>query len=90
MRPLVAATAALIFSAAGEAGAASPQPVRRLALVVGANQGAAGRVPLRYAVADAERFADLVSHIGGVAPADRVVLRNPTRRTLAEALVGDR
>ena len=83
MRLLAPVTAALILSAAGLASAA---PVRRLALVVGANQGAAGRVPLRYAVADAERFADLVSHIGGVAPSDRVVLRDPTRRALADAL----
>ena len=36
---------------------AAPAPIRRFALVVGANRGAADRVPLRYAVADAERFA---------------------------------
>ena len=83
MRPFAAVTAALILSAAGPA---SAEPVRRLALVVGANRGAAGRVPLRYAVADAERFADLVSHLGGVAVADRVVLRDPTRAALADAL----
>jgi hypothetical protein len=82
MRRLVYATAMLLLSAS----LASAAPVRRLALVVGANQGAADRVPLRYAVADAERFADLVSHIGGVAPQDRVVLRDPTRRAFTEAL----
>jgi hypothetical protein len=83
MRTFSTVTAALILSAAN---LASAEPVRRLALVVGVNRGAAGRVPLRYAVADAERFGDLVSHLGGVAPADRVVLRDPTRRALAEAL----
>jgi len=81
MRILVTVTAALLLAAAAQGA-----PVRRLALVVGANQGAAGRVPLRYAVADAERFADLVSHIGGVAPSDTVILRDPTRRALADAL----
>ncbi|MET0554100.1 MAG: caspase family protein [Vicinamibacteria bacterium] len=82
MRRLVPAAALLLLSAS----LASAAPVRRLALVVGANQGAADRVPLRYAVADAERFADLVSHIGGVALQDRVVLRDPSRRAFTEAL----
>ena len=63
--------------------AASP---RRLALVVGSNRGAADRVPLRYAVEDADRFADIVSRMGGVETADRVVLRDPNRRGLMEAL----
>ncbi len=61
-------------------------PMRRLALVVGSNQGAADRVPLRYAVADADRFADLVTRMGGVAPDDRIVLRDPNRRGLMDAL----
>ena len=60
--------------------------LRRLALVVGSNRGAADRVPLRYAVSDADRFADLVTRMGGVEPADRVVLRDPGRKVLMEAL----
>jgi caspase domain-containing protein len=59
---------------------------RRLALVVGSNRGAADRVPLRYAVSDADRFADILTRMGGVAPADRVVLRDPGRKGLMEAL----
>lgn len=61
-------------------------PMRRLALVVGSNRGAADRVPLRYAVSDADRFADIVSRMGGVAPEDRIVLRDPSRRGLMDAL----
>lgn len=61
-------------------------PIRRFALVAGANRGAAGRVPLRYAVTDAERFGDLVSRMGGVQPADRTVLKDPTRREFIDAL----
>ncbi len=61
-------------------------PMRRLALVVGANRGAADRVPLRYAVADAERFAEVVTRMGGVQAEDRIVLRDPTRQALVDAL----
>lgn len=64
----------------------APSPFRRLALIVGSNRGAADRVPLRYAVTDADRFADLVTRMGGVQPADKVVLRDPGRRGLMEAL----
>jgi len=58
----------------------------RIALVVGANRGSADRVPLRYAVTDAERFGAVLTEMGGVAPADLVVLREPTRRAFLDAL----
>jgi hypothetical protein len=64
----------------------APSSLRRLALVVGSNRGAADRVPLRYAVSDADRFADIVTRMGGVDPADRLVLREPSRKGLLEAL----
>jgi hypothetical protein len=41
---------------------------------------------LRFAVADADRFAKVVTGMGGVAPADCMVLREPTRRGFLEAL----
>jgi hypothetical protein len=72
------------------AGAATPGPARRIALVVGANHGGADRVPLRWAVADAERFAALLTRMGGVAPADCIVLREPTRRALLDGLASVR
>src|SRR5262245_18757191 len=65
--------------------AAAP-PVRRIALVIGANQGGAERVPLRWAVADAERVAGLLTEMGGVASPDCIVLRDPTRRALLDGL----
>jgi hypothetical protein len=77
---------AILPTGLGFAAARGPSPIRRFALVVGANRGAADRVPLRYAVSDAERFADVVSRMGGVAPADRLVLRDPTRQAFLDAL----
>src|SRR5262245_29693723 len=58
---------------------------RRFALVAGSNRGA-GRAPLRYAVTDAERFAAIVTEMGGVKPADCIVLREPTRQAFLDAL----
>lgn len=84
MKGLAAAT--LLALAASAATPAAADTTRRFALVIGANRGAADRVPLRYAVTDAERFADIISRMGGVLPADRVVLRDPTRAGILEAL----
>ena len=80
----------LAGSALGLASPADTSPTRRFALVVGANRGAADRVPLRYAVSDAERFAGVVSQMGGVQAADETVLREPTRAALAQALAETR
>jgi hypothetical protein len=63
---------------------------RRLALVIGANRGGAERASLRYAVTDAERFANLLTRMGGVQPTDSVVLREPTRAAVLDALAGTR
>ena len=64
----------------------SAGPLQRYALVVGANSGGAGRPPLRYAVSDAERFARVLVEIGGVDPANAIVLRQPKIRELVDAL----
>ncbi len=88
MRPLLRACLliALVPTPVCLADAPPAGSLRRLALVVGSNRGAADRVPLRYAVSDADRFADLVTRMGGVEAADRVVLRDPGRKVLMEAL----
>ena len=88
MKRIVPAALALSLlpTGLGFAAALGPSPIRRFALVVGANRGAADRVPLRYAVSDAERFADVVSRMGGVLSADRLVLRDPTRQAFLDAL----
>ena len=61
-------------------------PLQRYALVVGANAGGADRPLLRYAVTDAERFARVLVDLGGVAPADHILLRQPKLRELSEGL----
>ncbi|WP_375769691.1 caspase family protein [Archangium gephyra] len=65
---------------------AEPAPVRRLALLVGVNDGGAGRVRLRYAVSDARSFDKVLGELGGVAAADRRVLVDVGRAGLLEAL----
>jgi uncharacterized caspase-like protein/opacity protein-like surface antigen len=60
--------------------------VRRLALVAAANSGAPTRARLRFATTDADRFATTLRQMGGVAEPDCVVLREPTRRALLDAL----
>ena len=61
-------------------------PLQRYALVVGANAGGADRPLLRYAVTDAELFARVLVDVGGVAPTDQIVLKQPKLRELSEGL----
>jgi hypothetical protein len=66
---------------------AAPEPpttdnVRRFALVIGANHGGQDRQTLRYAVSDAQKVMDVLQKIGGVLPADSVLLLDPTRRSV--------
>jgi hypothetical protein len=58
---------------------AAPQGagLRRFALVMGANAGGEGRLPLRYAISDASSFASVLTELGGVAPGDLILLREP-------------
>jgi hypothetical protein len=70
--------------AAGEAGATDA--VERVALVVGANHGGPDRAPLRYAVADADRFARVLVELGGVRPGSAILLKQPKVGELEKAL----
>ena len=79
---------ALVLAAAPAARAAEPEasPVtRRIALVVGANDGGNDRVKLRYAGSDARSVARVLVELGGLERADEVVLYDPTQ---AELLAG--
>ena len=69
-------------------GAASAATVQRFALVAGANRGGADRPLLQYAVSDAERFARVLADLGGVGPAQAIVLRQPRVRELEDAIDG--
>ena len=68
------------------AGASASDPARRYALLVGANDGGAGRTVLQYAHHDAEGMADVLGRLGGVDDVDRVVLLDPDSARLDEAL----
>src|SRR5262249_30695990 len=61
-------------------------PLQRFTLVIGANSGGAARPTLQYAISDAERFARVMVDLGGVAPANQVVLRQPKLKELIDAL----
>ena len=60
--------------------------VSRFVLVAGANFGGTDRLPLRYAVSDAEHFARVMEMMGGVEDVDRRVLREPSLEGFRDAL----
>jgi hypothetical protein len=64
----------------------APAVLQRHTLVIGANFGGADRPMLRYAVSDAERFASVMVELGGVAPANQTLLKQPKLRELFDAL----
>jgi caspase domain-containing protein len=76
----------VLFAAMIPAPALAAGPLQRFALVVGANSGGGDRPRLQYAVADAERFARVMVELGGVAPANEIVLKQPKLRELIGAL----
>ena len=86
MKALSMVWIAVLLAPVAAAAATATPPTRRFAIVAGANRGPADRVALRYAVADADRFAKVVTGMGGVAPDDCVVLREPTRIAFLDAL----
>lgn len=58
------------------------EPLRRFGLFIGANDGGSDRIRLRWAVADADRMADVMTEIGGIRPQDSYVIEDPTKRDL--------
>ena len=70
----------VLLSLAAAAGLCLPAQgaeVRRLVLAAGANNGGVDRELLRYAVTDAENFVGVLQEMGGLDPADVVLLRDP-------------
>lgn len=63
------------------------QTLKRFGLIVGANDGGAGRAELRHAHADARAMARVMRELGGLARHDAVTLFEPTRDVLDEAFV---
>jgi Caspase domain len=71
----------------GQASAeADPLFARRLALVMGANNGGRGRVTLRYALDDARSVLSVLHDLGGVQPGDSVFLEEPGREAVFREL----
>jgi hypothetical protein len=58
----------------------------RLALLVGANDGGAGREPLRHAIADAQAMREVLVELGGVSDLDAVLVSEPGVDALRMAL----
>jgi hypothetical protein len=86
MRPAAIVLTAIAVSGVLPAAARTATPVERFALVVGANHGGTERPVLRYAVADAERFARVLADLGGVRAESAIVLRQPRVGELEAAL----
>ncbi len=87
---MIAIVLGALLAAAPEAAApaqagATLLPIRRFALVAGANDGGVGRVRLRYARSDAERVARVLERLGGVAAEDEILLLDPDGAALREA-----
>jgi hypothetical protein len=65
---------------------AQGKAIERHALVIGANDGGAGRVKLRYAATDARAVARVLTALGGVEARHLTVLEEPTRAQLDQAI----
>lgn len=61
------------------------EPTRRLALMIGVNDGGRDRVRLQYAVSDAITLAGSMQELGGVDPADMAILKDITVEALDAA-----
>lgn len=72
---------AIVLATLGPAVAAE-----RFALVVGANVGDAGDGPLAFAERDAQRMADVLVRLGGVAPENLLLLLGPDAPALERAI----
>ena len=79
----------LLLSVAAAAGLSLPAEaaeVRRLLLAAGSNNGGVDRELLRYAVSDAESIVQVLQEMGGLAPEDALLLRNPDLAAFEQGL----
>ncbi|MBS1151828.1 MAG: peptidase caspase catalytic subunit p20, partial [Myxococcaceae bacterium] len=65
---------------------AAAAPVRRMAVVVGANAAPAGRQPLRFSHRDALSIAETLQQVGAFKPGDVQVLLDPSPAAVLEVL----
>jgi hypothetical protein len=85
---LVAVAAVATAAATASAQPLPAQTVRRLVLIAAANRGGEDRPVLKYALTDADRFSHVMESLGGVDPADALLLRQPRVGELDAALDG--
>lgn len=78
--------AVFMFPAPARAGDPPGAPSRRMAVIVGANEAAPGRQPLRYSLADAQLLADTLVRVGHFAKGDVRVLLEPHPADVTAAL----
>lgn len=60
--------------------------IRRFAMIAGSNNGGRDRIRLRYAVSDAKAVMNVMQKIGGVSPADSILLVEPDRNSFINGL----
>jgi len=65
---------------------AGPAAAERHLLTVAAHRGSSGETPLRFARRDAERVRKVFQHMGGVQPANSVMLVDPSADDVRRAL----
>ncbi len=82
MKRTLAISCACLLLAAAWRPLAGAEAIRRLALVIGANDGGPGRDRLRYAVSDAKAIIQVLEGMGGVAADDSRLLVDPSREML--------
>jgi hypothetical protein len=82
-RPLAAAAALLLVTGAASAARAE---IRRIAILVGSNQGDASHAALRFAEQDAQKLSAALGELGGLEPSDLILLRAPRLAEVRGAL----
>jgi hypothetical protein len=85
MRALLSALA-VIGVVATPAAVSAQSAIERFVLAAGVNFGGSDRAELRYAVSDAERFAGVLTELGGVSAANVILLREPKVGEFVDAL----
>ncbi len=70
--------------AVGDESSGGKVTLRRFLLAAGANFGGKDRVRLLYAGTDATAFSRVLGELGGVAPGDKILLKDPSRGELVK------
>ncbi len=76
----------LLFLVSAAGASAQTSVMRRYAVYVGSNYGGHERVTLSYAVTDARALSDVMQRLGGVMPADGIVLTDPSPALLKDTI----